>query len=224
MLDIGANTFGLSIEIARAGASVVAIEPDPFDWYFKLVQSIVQEVIEREGLQLEVRRAGLFEADRFGQFDCALLLGVIYHFRDPQYLLDYLSTLDVSDVIVSTQTAGGTDLTLHNRCNPGTMPEGFWSDDAILSGWHPTHALFHKMLEWAGFTNVIPLTNSSVNFPKKPAPGLTNSAYYHALRRSWQLTRIRVEGRTYPAELRVGDPSFLSARLATSERVAFARP
>ena len=184
VLDIGANTFGLSIEIARAGAAVVAIEPDPYNWYFRLVETIVNEVIARENLSLTISKAGLFDADRFGAFDTVLLLGIIYHFRDPQYLLDFLSTLDTTDVIVSTQTAPGDDLALHNRRNPGTLPDNFFSDDVVLSGWHPTHALFRRMLEWAGFHNITALTDPQFNFPKRPAPGLTNSAYYRATKTS----------------------------------------
>lgn len=180
VLDIGANTFGLSVEIARAGATVVAIEPDPYDWYFKLAGSTVQQLAADEGLSLTIHKAGLFEAPQFGAFDAALLLGIVYHFRDPQYLLDFLSTLDVTDVFVSTQTTPGDDLTLHNRRNPGTLPDGFFPDHVVLSGWHPTHALFRRMLEWAGFDNVVALTDPSVNYPNKPARGLTNSAYYRA--------------------------------------------
>ena len=126
VLDIGANTFGLSIEIARAGATVVAIEPDPYNWYFRLVETIVKDVIAQENLPLTISKAGLFEADVSAAFDTVLLLGIIYHFRDPQYLLDFLSTLDTTDVIVSTQTAPGDDLTLHNRRNPGTLPDNFF--------------------------------------------------------------------------------------------------
>ena len=183
VLDIGANTFGLSVEIARAGASVVAIEPDPYDWYFKLVGNIVHKIIADETLDLTLHRAGLFDAPQFGTFDSVLLLGIIYHFRDPQFVLDFLSSLDVKDVIVSTQTASGDDLSLRNRRDDGTMPAGFYSDEIVLSGWHPTHALFRKMLEWAGFGEITALTDPSVNFPGKPAVGLTNSAYYRATKK-----------------------------------------
>jgi SAM-dependent methyltransferase len=180
VLDIGANTFGLSIEIARAGASVVAIEPDPFNWYFKLVEATVNALITEEGLDLSIHRAGLFEAAQFGAFDTVLLLGVIYHFRDPQYMLDFLSTLEVKDVVISSQTAVGKDLHLVNRRNFDLMPKDFWSDDIVLSGWHPTRPLLERMLVWAGFDNVIALTDPTVNFPLKPMKGLTNSAYYRA--------------------------------------------
>lgn len=180
VLDIGANTFGLSIELARAGASVVGIEPDPFDWYFNLVRETVESVIAEEDLSLSIHKDGLFEAGKYGSFDCILLLGVIYHFRDPQYLLDFLSTLDTKDIVISTQTATGDAFHLVNRRDEGMMPKGFWSDDIVLSGWHPTRPLLERMIRWSGFDNVTALTDPSVNFPNKPLKGLTNSAYYRA--------------------------------------------
>lgn len=180
VLDIGANTFGLSIEIARAGAEVVAIEPDPYNWSFDLVSSTVEGTIRDERLNLTIQKDGLFNADKYGPFDVVLVLGLLYHFRDPQYILDYISTLDLKDIVISTQTADGADLVLQNRLDIKSLPVGFWSADIVLSGWHPTHPLLERMLMWAGFGNITALTDPSVNFPQKPLQGVTNSAYYRA--------------------------------------------
>ena len=45
VLDIGANTSGLSVEIARRGATVVAAEPDPYKNTRHLAQKALFSVI-----------------------------------------------------------------------------------------------------------------------------------------------------------------------------------
>ncbi len=182
VLDIGANTFGLSIELARAGAEVVAIEPDPHHWIKNLIIEIVKDVISREHLQLITHEAGLWEAKQFGTFDTVLCLGLVYHFRDQQFVIDWLSTLEMVDLIISNQTHPGNQLAVVNRMD-SSMPfrPDFWDAyEEPLSGWHPTHPMFVRMLQFAGFDNVTPLTDPAVNFPEKPLPGVTNSAYYRA--------------------------------------------
>jgi 2-polyprenyl-3-methyl-5-hydroxy-6-metoxy-1,4-benzoquinol methylase len=179
VLDIGANTSGLSIEIARSGAEVVAIDPDPYSNTIALARGVVERIIREENLQIALHRAELFDAHNFGKFDAVLCLGLIYHFRYPQYVVDYLSTLEVHHLFISTQTHPGSDLALVNRRDPSVLRPDFLSDDIVLTGWHPTRPLFERMLGWAGFGEITPLTDQSINFPQKP-PGLTNSAYYRA--------------------------------------------
>ncbi|WBQ10093.1 DUF1698 domain-containing protein [Hyphomonadaceae bacterium ML37] len=182
VLDIGANTSGLSIELARRGASVLAIEPDPYGMNKGKAVKIVSEIISQEGLDIELRSEGLFDAHRLGAFDTVMCLGLIYHFRSQQFVLDYLSTVKGQDLIISNQTCAGDDLIMANRLSTSAAmsPERWEAYEQVLAGWHPTHALFKRMIEFAGFTDVIALTDPSVNFPKKPVPGVTNSAYYHA--------------------------------------------
>ncbi|MEZ5995302.1 MAG: methyltransferase domain-containing protein [Hyphomonadaceae bacterium] len=181
VLDIGANTSGLSVEIARHGASVCAAEPDPYRNSKAIARDTLESVIADERLELELVDDGLFQVSRLGRFDTVLCLGLVYHFRDPQYVLDYLSTLDMADLIISEQTYAGDELVLVNRKDARVLPAAFWDNHKEpISGWHPTRALFERMLEAAGFGDVTPLTDPSVNFPAKPAPGLTNAAYYRA--------------------------------------------
>lgn len=184
VLDIGANTSGLSVEIARAGGRVVALEPDPFENTRAAVRPVLDRLIAEEGLDITLRDEGLFEAGEVdGPFDTVLCLGLVYHFRDPQYVLDWLSQLEMEHLIVSTQTGPGAGLQMTNRRDPEIgLPEWFWETRTDpLSGWHPTHALFVKMLGWAGFRDVVALT-PPMAFPTKPQPGLTNSAYFRATR------------------------------------------
>ncbi|MCC5995372.1 MAG: hypothetical protein JJU18_03250 [Oceanicaulis sp.] len=182
VLDIGANTSGLSVEIARRGASVVAIEPDQSSNSRVIARSVLDDVIETEALDITLRSEGLFDSHTLGEFDTVMCLGLVYHFRDQQFVLDYLSTLKSRDLIVSNQTAPGNDLIMVNRMDPSVpVPVDFWKNykDA-LSGWHPTRPLFERMLTYAGFTNVTALTDPTFNYPQKPFRSVTNSAYFHA--------------------------------------------
>jgi len=102
VLDIGANTSGLSVELARRGAKVHAIEPDPYqNTKTPEVLSILKDLIVNESLDLEISNHGLFDANELGSFDTILCLGLVYHFRDQQFVIDYLSTLDLKDLIIS---------------------------------------------------------------------------------------------------------------------------
>lgn len=191
VLDLGSNTAGISLEIARAGAAeVVPVDPDPYDNGLTLVLEILERLSAEEGLNIRPVRGSLFDAHKLGAFDTVLLLGVIYHFRDPQFLLDFISTLDVKDLFVSSPTHAGEGLVNHNRRglnNGKDLPAGFFDnlpkhvfgDEIILTGWHPTHALLERMIRWAGFENVTALSDRKINAPETPT-GWTNSAYYRA--------------------------------------------
>ena len=180
VLDIGANTCGLSVEIARAGARVTALEPAPYANDIPRGLDVARRVAGDEELDLVIEYAGVDAATRYGAFDVVLCLGLIYHFRDPQFILDHVSSIDHELLFVSTQTADGTDLALVNRRSPGVMKPGYLRpQDGVLSGWHPTRPLFERMLEWAGYERPISLTDEPYNFPHKGA-GLTNTAYYRA--------------------------------------------
>jgi SAM-dependent methyltransferase len=182
VLDIGANTSGLSVEIARRGASVVAAEPDPYKNTRALAWNVLDTIVKEERLDLTFVDQGLFDAHTLGRFDTVMCLGLIYHFRDQQFVLDYLSTVDMQNLIVSCQTHPTKDLAMFNRMDPSiSMPAGFWDNYAEpLSGWHPTRPMLERMLKYAGFDDVTPLTDSGINFPRHGPLKLTNSAYYRA--------------------------------------------
>lgn len=181
VLDIGANTCGLGLEIARSGGKVTCLEPDPYNNNLTLVENMLEEIVKTESLKLETHKLGLFDAfPRFQNYDVVMCLGLLYHFRYPQYILDYLSTLKSNFIFVSTQIHPGTGLNMVNRVDESIFKKDFIGD-RILSGWHPTHALFERMLKWAGFSNVTLLTDIKYTFPQKQK-GLTNSGYYKAER------------------------------------------
>ncbi len=182
VLDIGANTCGLSIEIARRGAAVVALEPDPYNVTYAKSKSIVDGIVTEENLKLTVIKKSLFQAHEFKGCDIVLCLGLLYHFRYPQYILDYLSTLEMEWLFLSTQVHPGDQLLMMNRVEPSIkFPANFFDPSTTLTGWHPTRSLLEKMLRWANFDQIQSLTKEPYVFPQKQA-GLTNSAYFKARR------------------------------------------
>ncbi len=180
VLDIGANTGGFSLEIARLGASVVAAEPDPYGNNLSLSKHILADISRQENLDLTIVNNDFFSVHELqGDFDVIVCFGLLYHFRYFMYSLDYLSSLKPRVLFLSTQTHPGSDLALFNRANPGILREGHLQEDTILTGWHPTRPLLEKMLHWAGFINISSLTDKEYNFPSK-MHGATNSSYYMA--------------------------------------------
>lgn len=179
VLDIGANTAGLSLELARMGGDVVAAEPDPYRNSIALSRELITKYASEERLSLEISSADLFSAHTLGRFDVIVCFGLLYHFRNPQFVLDYLSSLSPKVLYLSTQTHPGDDIALVNRTDPkaGFQP-GFFGN-LTITGWHPTRPMLERMLQWAGFTNVKSLTEKRYDFPQKP-PGATNSSYFRA--------------------------------------------
>jgi SAM-dependent methyltransferase len=137
VLDCGANTGGLSVELARMGASVTAAEPDPHANTIAFTRGILEEIATREGLNLIVVDADLFSSHELGHHDVVLCLGLIYHFRYPQLLLDYLSSLRSDYLFLSCQTHPADDLALFNRAHPGILPDGFLPPDWNFRGGTP---------------------------------------------------------------------------------------
>ena len=179
VLDIGANTGGLSVELACRGAAVTLAEPDPYGNNLGLTRDLLARIQADEQLQLEITNADLFSCHELERHDVVLCLGLLYHFRDPQFAFDYLSSLEPRFLFVSCQTHPSDELAMFNRAQPGILPRGHLSDDIVLTGWHPTRPLLERMLAWAGFQNIVSLTAERFDFPRKPE-GATNSAYYRA--------------------------------------------
>lgn len=162
VLDIGANAGGISFEFARQGAYVVALEPTPH--YRKQAEFFLKYKGETN---VEVFDTELFDAHKHGVFDIVLCLGLFYHFRHPQLVLDYLSTFVSDTLVVSTQTIEGSDLVMRNRRTYDETPR---ARDKDLSGWEPTKSLFLRMLETAKFRDIVEVNIPSAVSSKVPVP------------------------------------------------------
>ncbi|MEM7459036.1 MAG: hypothetical protein AAF331_06205, partial [Pseudomonadota bacterium] len=92
-------------------------------------------------------------------------LGLLYHFRDPIFILEYLTTLKTDKLIISNQTIPGENLDMRNRRDHDSYREGAnW-----VLGWEPTESLYLKMLESVGFRDI-----QKIETP----PNATNRSYY----------------------------------------------
>jgi len=165
VLDLGANACGLSIEFAKRGASVVAVEKNPA--YVRQGRFI----IDHFGLNdlIEIKEDDAFNVSKLGRFDIVCCVGLIYHVRHMQLLLDMLSHVAKDYLLISSQTRAGDGWAMYNR----------GEDRNVVSGWEPTESLLSAMIKTAGF-NAVELIST------KPHPGETpgnicgNRSYYMA--------------------------------------------
>lgn len=180
VIDNGSNTMGLPVELARRGAAVVACEPQ--QKYHDKTAAIIERLCRDEGLDITLKHADLFQSHTHGPVDVLLCLGLLYHFRSPLYVLAYLSQVETQQLIISTQTHKGDDLKMVNRRSPslGRIPKK--DDGRVLTGWHPTRPMMERLLNLCGFVDVREFPQPDQPKPDRPAPGLTNSAYYIARR------------------------------------------
>lgn len=163
ILDAGANAGGISIELQSAAAAIVAIETNPI--YARQFEFLSRHI---DTSKISYRRESLFTADKLGEFDVILMLGLVYHMRHPQLFLDYCSNLKAKRFVFSTQHEKGDSLTLLNR-------QQVHKSDHLM-GWQPTQPAMVSMLNGAGFAvdKAVPVLGSR---SAAWAGGFTNSLY-----------------------------------------------
>jgi tRNA (mo5U34)-methyltransferase len=85
-LDIGCNAGFYTFELAKRGASVLAIDHD--EHYLRQARWAA----ERFQLNVDFRRASVYDLAGWNdQFDLVLFLGVLYHLRHPLLALDLVA-------------------------------------------------------------------------------------------------------------------------------------
>lgn len=178
ILDIGGNTGGLSLEMAREGAHVTVSDPGhPLQVTNKILIAVAQE----EGLSLNIQTDGLYEcSEKFSSstFDIVVCFGLLYHFRNPHDVIDRLNRISPI-LLLGTHTIAGNDYKMMNRLSPGMITrKDFFSKDQVFSGYHITKPMVERMLMASGFKNIKLLTDPLIDFPKKPYPGVGNSGYW----------------------------------------------
>jgi len=109
VLEIAANTGGLSVEMARAGAVVTMTEPDPYKNTLNLSRDVLDKIIADEELAITVEERDFFQCRVLPPHDVIVCLGLIYHFRHPQMMLDVLSSMRPGWLFISTQTHASDD-------------------------------------------------------------------------------------------------------------------
>lgn len=159
-LDIGCNAGFYSFELARRGASVVALDAD--ERY--LEQARWARALYGLEERVELRLMPVYELARTTeQFDLVLFLGVLYHLRHPLLALDIVAEKVRRLLVLQTLTMPGAeiadvplDLPLEERealLAPGWPKLAFL--EAAVAGdptnwWTPNHACVEAMLRSCG--------------------------------------------------------------------------
>ena len=95
VLTIAANTSGLCLELARAGAEVTACEPDPYKNNRSIVKNLLDNLVAAEKLKVNFLDVDFFNTHRLANSksltDDTIIIcyGLIYHFRDIIYAIEY---------------------------------------------------------------------------------------------------------------------------------------
>ncbi len=199
VLDLGANAGGLSVEFARRGANVTAIEI--VDRY----ASQAEFVREHFGLEdrIEIQRRDIYSClDLDTRFDIVCYVGLSYHLRYPQLTLDLLSRLCGRMLLASSQTIAGEELAMRNRAwNLEDRPT------EVLYGWEPTETLFASMIAQAGFQDVRLVSTQPHPGEQPPRNICGNRSYFIA------------DAAQAPVELPFVDSSFIGKPELTHHKI-----
>jgi len=159
-LDLGCNSGFYSVELARRGAHVTALDKDP---HF-LQQA--RWVVGQFGFtgQVDVRQGQVYDLAHWEtKFDLVLFMGVFYHLRYPLLALDIVAAKTNRLLVFQTLTMPGdetvtppADLDFDDR---SAMTEPGWPKMAFIehslagdptNWWAPNHACIEALLRSGG--------------------------------------------------------------------------
>jgi tRNA (mo5U34)-methyltransferase len=160
VLDVGCNAGFYSFELARRGASVLAIDFDPR--YLAQARWAAQQ-LDPEG-RIEFRQMGVYEVAQLQEkFDLVWFMGVFYHLRYPLLALDLLAQRTGRLMVFQTLTMPGQEVYPDTLDHPIEEREPLldpgWPKMAFIehrfSGdptnwWVPNHAGVEAMLRSSG--------------------------------------------------------------------------
>jgi tRNA (mo5U34)-methyltransferase len=160
VLDVGCNAGFYSFELARRGASVLAVDVD--EHYLRQARWAAQVY----GLQdrIEFRRTGVYELAGLDEsFDLVWFMGVFYHLRYPMLALDLLAQRTRRLMMFQTLTMPGDEVYPDTRDHPIDRREPLlhpgWPKMAFIehkfagdptNWWVANHAGVEAMLRAAG--------------------------------------------------------------------------
>ena len=159
-LDVGCNAGFYSLELARRGARVVALDREELF----LEQARWAKSQFAFGDRIELRRGQVYDVAHWGErFDLVLFLGVFYHLRYPLLALDVLAGSVTRKLAFQTLTMPGTEvLETPENADFGdrrAMLEPGWPKMAFIekqlagdatNWWAANHACVEAMLRSAG--------------------------------------------------------------------------
>jgi tRNA (mo5U34)-methyltransferase len=159
-LDIGCNSGFYSIELAKRGALVTAIDKDPH--FLRQARWAVEQF--RLSGRIEIREAQVYDLVAWEQrFDLILFLGVFYHLRYPLLGLDIVAEKVKRRLVFQTLTMPGEeveaapdDFSIDERermTQPGWPKMAFIEKELAgdwTNWWAPNHACVEAMLRTSG--------------------------------------------------------------------------
>ena len=158
ILELGALEGGHTLELARAGAAVVAIEGHPANFARCL---FIKRYFRLESVEFVLADLRSVEFTRFGRFDAVLNSGVLYHMNAPWDLLERVGKVAQSMLLWTECAPTHSRLETVEVC--GNRLEGYWyvegpidhplSGKQPLSFW-PTRESLEHMLRFTGWSAV----------------------------------------------------------------------
>lgn len=149
ILDIGCADGFFSLELAKRGAEVVAIDAAP-----KMIDRL-NWVIKEKKIKNITASVGLIEdLDDSDQYDAIFFIALLYHLKSPLVGLEKLAAL--SDKIY-------LETTVHEMDGPYLYLEPAKPGVHAIPKWFPTRECVEDMLKFAGFSNIQALPDATVN-------------------------------------------------------------
>lgn len=161
VLDVGCNGGFYSIELARRGARVTAIDSDPH--YLRQAQWAARQFGVADAI--EFREMQVYDLARTREtFDLVWFMGVFYHLRYPLLGLDIVAravrrmmvfqTLTMPGEAVCSESLSGSDIEDRGLMMHDGWPKLAFIEHAFFNDptnwWAPNHAAVEAMLRSAG--------------------------------------------------------------------------
>jgi tRNA (mo5U34)-methyltransferase len=160
VLDVGCNAGFYSFELARRGASVLAIDHDPR--YLAQARWAAEQLDPHR--RVEFHQLGVYDLSGWReQFDLVWFMGVFYHLRHPLLALDLLAQRTRRLMVFQTLTMPGESVYADTQDHPITEREPLldpgWPKMAFIehsfagdptNWWVPNHACVEAMLRSSG--------------------------------------------------------------------------
>lgn len=170
-LDIGCNAGFYTAELARRGARVVALEPDPH--YLRQARWVMDTL--QLSSNVELRQESVYAlAGTRERFDLVLFMGVFYHLRHPLLALDLVASRLARLMIFQTLSLPGEEVFADTRDRGVYRDRGIEDRDVLMhpgwpkmafiehqfagdptNWWIPNHAGIEAMLRSAGLRVVV---------------------------------------------------------------------
>lgn len=202
VLDIGCNAGFYTLELAKRGADVTAIDLDPH--YLKQATWVKSQFEHLKG-KISFKHQQVYDLAREEKkYDIVWFMGVLYHLRYPLLALDILSQASTDKVILQTLTMPGEDALevaedypLNDRQN---MLESGWPKMSFIekkfngdptNWWAPNSSCIEAMFRTCGFKlNAKPMHETFIFVKDAEHPSITDqwnrSEYLSAIGKKWK--------------------------------------